>query len=67
MPSVPFYLSLYRAGEEAGTDPEEREVHLKPGRRLYRSIPGRGIPRLHSQISRNAVLYPRLVRQYLIR
>lgn len=67
MLSVPFGLSLYRAGEEAGTNPEEREVHFEPGRRLSRPIPGRGIPRLHPQISRNSVLYPRLVRQYLTR
>lgn len=48
MVSVPLYLSLYRAGEEAGTDSEEREVHFEPGRRLYRPVPGRGISRLHS-------------------
>lgn len=67
MLSVTFCLSLYRAGEEAGTNPEEREVHFEPGRRLSSPIPGRGIPRLHPQIPRNSVLYPRLVRQYLTR
>lgn len=67
MLSVHLCLSLYRAGEEAGTNPEEREVHFEPGRRLSRPIPGRGIPRFHPQISRNSVLYPCLVCQYLTR